>query len=101
MTQHTPGIWTTTNVGRDDYRPPVCLISADRVIAEVYCYEDFGAVMDETGLANAKLIAAAPELLAAAKAVIEGCQNSDGTLSRTSRVSALADLKDAIAKATD
>jgi hypothetical protein len=63
-TEHTPGPWTVTDVYYSWSGEPLRQIEAETVmIAEVY------ADCDE-GMKNARLIAAAPELLEACRATI-------------------------------
>jgi hypothetical protein len=64
MTEHTPGPWNVTEVCFNSHGEPLRQIEAETVmVAEVYA--DF-----DEGMENARLIAAAPELLAACQAFI-------------------------------
>ncbi len=93
MSEHTPGPWTATKqTERCTY------IAANTKIADVYstAFRDF-----ENEAANARLIAAAPELLAALKALLEACYAADAAEELDERVhGGLMDAaRDAIAAA--
>ena len=64
-TKHTPGPWRVA--GRETRNLPHSLVAADTLLARVYS-KCFGDEVEET--ANARLIAAAPDLLAALKGVL-------------------------------
>lgn len=70
--KHTPAPWRVA--GRDTRNLPHSLIAADTLLARVYskCYGD---VAEEE--ANACLMAAAPELLAALQAVLKTIEVSE------------------------
>lgn len=99
-TKHTPGPWTS--IVRNDasgivsYIGPQDKFSSDDIIATVEC---------NAGDANARLIAAAPELLEACLASLaewsqyDGANAIDGPTERA-RIKLMSQLKTAIAKAT-
>lgn len=75
--QHTPGPWATAEVGD---KPFTCLavMNSERVSLFTLVEEDgveFAAVMEE---ADARLIAAAPDLLTALRAVMKEHQSGYG-----------------------
>jgi len=101
-TQHTPGPWTaadnswefSTVYGSDGKAVALCRISDD-VTEETQSH--FEAINE----ANARLIAAAPDLLTAWQRLLEYCDESDGSQYGTISTSLIRVLvKDAIAKAT-
>ena len=89
MSKHTPGPWTASMGTEDDNERWCVLNEAGYLLATV----ENGAPGDtlETEEANARLIAAAPGLLAACKAVVD---RSGGRLYNTDQVtgSIFADL---------
>lgn len=98
--KHTPGPWGTATVLAEKGEILKIRVSADDGKTG-YQYTGIADVfsLDDEGKANAKLIAAAPELLEAAIEIIKGAQNSDGTISKTTSSIALQKLQKAIAKA--
>lgn len=79
MSKHTPGPWTFKRGARDDFHLPQ-LQRKDLTTAIV---DAKGFYVAEIGLdrfnANARLIAAAPDLLEAAKAVLDVSLKDDAT----------------------
>lgn len=72
MDKHTPGPWRLH--GRyDNFGPTYSLVAANTLIAKVYS-EAFGDIEQET--ANARLIAAAPELLDALRGLLQAIRMS-------------------------
>ena len=70
MAEHTPGPWTVGNeLLREDERPVHGGESGEGIIALVWPWGD-DEVGEQDREANARLIAAAPDLLEAAEAVI-------------------------------
>lgn len=89
---HTPGPWAVLNDGDDEYAPVVGIEGGKR-IADVYqCRTDSEAT------ANARLIAAAPELLAALK-LTERWMMSPSIPEGARHAMPIHDVRDAIAKA--
>lgn len=94
MSKHTPGPWVVgpvddtvvTHLGADGVRYEVAQIDGD------YNEPDLWPVME----ANARLIAAAPDLLAALKDVVFNCTHGNGLQTQWT---ALDRARDAIAKA--
>ena len=87
-TAHSPGPWNIT----DDWPGRLSIVASDgRIIAVA---NEFGAEKN----ANARLIAAAPELLDASKFALEELHCPDGD---DAECGALAALRDAIATAED
>jgi len=85
---HTPGPWS--NGGRYTERGfPHSMVGADTLIARVFS-KNFGDVREE--VANANLIAAAPDMLAALKRVIQAAEDGD-------EMTAISMAEAAIAKA--
>ena len=74
MSQHTPGPWFASEVTGDE---EPCYISAHRweSLAKVYGNEE--ADFAQEGRANARLIAAAPELLEALHLMVEALQPAE------------------------
>lgn len=71
--KHSPGPWTRDAVMSEhlhdiilDYLVPD--MGSPIIVANVFCEEDFGSVTLQQANANARLIAAAPDLLAACEA---------------------------------
>jgi hypothetical protein len=78
--KHTPGPWKLLTEGEDnDFTTRTIIIDGPpRNLSEV-CIVTTGSFTDETEEANAKLIAAAPDLLAALHAVRRhGLEEGDG-----------------------
>ncbi len=68
--KHTPGPWMIDGISRDILAPDgELLATAYQMTVDV---DEEMANPDDTGVANARLIAAAPELLDALKAIHEG-----------------------------
>lgn len=70
MSKHTPGPWRIENDA-----PSYCINAGERRhVAMVSCYTDgTPGNSSSENLANARLIAAAPDLLAAAKLALDDC----------------------------
>jgi hypothetical protein len=86
-TQHTPGPWKV----REDYAGAMSVVSHDHFLARV------GPPNTEQAVANARLIAAAPDLLAA----LQAAENQIIALSPKGYIApALGAIHAAIAKAT-
>lgn len=93
-TKHTPGPWNLTPIENR-------IVSGNTVIARIYAHTDKGqpsnvAPFTEEDAANAKLIAAAPELL---EALQELC--ADKYLADPINADRMGKAKAAIAKATE
>jgi hypothetical protein len=68
-TKHTPGPWQWYRYGKSK-NSPVKVETAEKVVAEIiWC----GHGNHATRIANARLIAAAPDLLEALRAVLRDC----------------------------
>lgn len=94
MTKHTPGPWRSAQALIDDNDCVIESATNQRMICE--CYED-GETQNDEDRANAKLIAAAPDLVEAAQAA----WNCIAELSPTqARVESAQMLQSAITKAT-
>jgi hypothetical protein len=103
MSAHTPGPWKCETPGD-------CIVAVDgtHVVCFGHDYDDYGYLGN---VADARLIAAAPDLLEACKAVLEQFDSgalvrntdsdglSDWALRAVKPLKALADMKAAIAKA--
>ena len=63
--KHTPGPWNVAEIQREDWRSSIC--ADDCEIGCAYHRNDDPVNADEETYANARLIAAAPELLAVCK----------------------------------
>ena len=72
MSAHTPGPWRVA--GRETRNLPHSLVAADTLLARVYS-KCFGDEVEET--ANARLIAAAPELLEVLQEILNDGVHSD------------------------
>lgn len=74
MNEHTPGPWTATPQGQIYHQPPM---SPGEFIPIVTIGQVYGPSVNPNAKANARLFAAAPELLAAcefaADAIFHGC----------------------------
>ena len=76
--KHTPGPWRIDIVGRhvgircgEAFHAGGTLAGGDRWITEVVCSFDVHEMSNETSRANARLIAAAPDLLEALKLMMD------------------------------
>ena len=106
-TQHTPGPWA---IGRDGYNPDKIYADQDTVAAVfgLPLHSTIGDVRGDNrwaqGLANARLIAAAPDLLAALQRVVDRATHakpdSCGQEMRAIRAALVDEARAAIAKAT-
>ncbi len=74
MSKHTPGPWTWLNEPYDDGKPYITIEAGDGLHGGNDCGFWFQGIMSE---ANARLIASAPELLAALEAMIEPWSEHD------------------------
>ncbi len=76
--QHTPGPWRADESGRDVRTGGV----GGLFVARIYAVprEDNPSVYTDEQVANAHLIAAAPELLDACRTLIKYCSRRDGSL---------------------
>lgn len=96
MSGHTPGPWATEYVGDDGFasdRPTVAIVGDYRIVRDGHSVRGYdGHAADE---ADARLIAAAPDLLAALKAVLRiagaGSNDADEDRSEFDAAAALAD----------
>jgi hypothetical protein len=101
--QHTPGLWSTMRAVNASGDIAVVDAGGD-ILAE--CYSDIRRVNErsEETPHNARLIAAAPELLAAAQRIVPWIAKSTakegGAVAYSEAVLAADALRDAIAKAT-
>ncbi len=91
MSQHTPGPWATDMEGLDN-GDDIPINASGVYIATVTtcwpCVMDLDGELQEEGKANARLIAAAPDLLAACKEMllrIKEYQDLDGLLTAKER----------------
>ena len=79
MSKHTPGPWSVGEVSHKKQRVDIDSLHADQTVghqtwrglARAYGCEDMPAEGTAVMLANARLIAAAPELLEALKVLVE------------------------------
>ena len=102
MSKHTPGPWSVGEVSHKKQRVDIDSLHADqtlghqtwRGLARAYGCEDMPAEGTAAMLANARLLAAAPELLEALQSVLDNCLDSEGLCA------AHAKARAAIAKAT-
>ena len=103
-TQHTPGPWIGAGPSFGDQFPRY----TTEITTEDERYGD-GHIQicelpfhhhDEENEANARLIAAAPDLLEAAKTIMENLDGMEGEVTAGYHESIIAPLRDAIAKAT-
>jgi len=95
QSKHTPGPWSHYDDRRSTQRHEV--VALGRTVARIYYSDDQGA-------ADARLIAAAPELLAAAKLALSEAESwihdqLDGTSALEPALARLAPARAAIAKA--
>ena len=72
MGKHTPGQWNVSIGGADE---PSEILSAKIVVASVNC-DACDKKQREEDIANAHLISAAPELLAACQSILRACGSS-------------------------
>ncbi len=70
--QHTPGPWEATR----KFRGSRCITTRVGAHAKVYVGSKGSLFADPTGEANARLIAAAPDLLAASRKALDECDFS-------------------------
>ncbi len=85
MSKHTPGPWSVGEVSHKKQRVDIDSLHADQTVgyqtwrglARAYGCEDMPAEGTAAMLANARLIAAAPELLEAARRVLEWFEAED------------------------
>lgn len=108
--KHTSGTWKVIESYKSSEYPFIAVVSnnigdtPDLNIAlcnyggDNYAKETIESFRQQA-LANARLIAAAPDLLSAAKTLLQSSLNSDGSRSKTVKSTALALLEQAIAKA--
>jgi hypothetical protein len=94
-TQHTPGPWqvkpSNNEITNADHgRLPFAIVAGYTLIGATY----------ENGK-DARLIAAAPDLLKAAKTIMENLDGMAGEVTAGYHESIIAPLRDAIAKATE
>ena len=92
-TKHTPGPWAYHNTPT----PFIHVAAGGLPICQIYTSTAHGQSMGEQ-FANARLIAAAPELLEALKACAAVCAGE--TMNKRGLISALEQARAAIAKAT-
>ena len=98
-TKHTPGPWSISSACKN-------AINAERnnkLIGIGTTYHDPDSVYfigQDEAIANARLIAAAPELLAACEEVIEGMIDGKNSTNKNVTMYAIQMVKSAIAKAT-
>lgn len=99
-TKHTPGPWKACDYGRDSYGLQMSTVAADGGCNRICELVPHGKPsLDEETVANAQLIAASPELLAALQRLLEwvdpyavpGCDENEEDMARA---------RAAIAKAT-
>ena len=95
---HTPGPWFISSPGSTNklYVGPVVIQSHRTAFPNASTPEALDHIDDDTLYANAQLIAAAPELLAALQQLAQGW----ATLSDPSIIRGLTEARAAIAKAT-
>ena len=74
-TKHTSGPWYIDNIQDEDFR--VNISSIDSNVACAYHLSDDPVNVDDECMSNARLIAAAPELLEACKSISEWAINKD------------------------
>lgn len=96
MSAHTPGPWTLTHPGR-----LLFVIDAGPIhIADAFAKVDGGTseryVLQPEAEANARLIAAAPELLAALRDLMKSCENWAPTIDRSRAREAIAKAEGAL-----
>ena len=100
-TKHTPGPWQVDETYTSMYM--VTTTKARCPVAEVMCASDMYSCIDPTQEeeANAKLIAAAPDLLEALRELVSDCEMASGLISDSSYYEHDLDAaRRAIAKAT-
>ena len=103
MSKHTPGPWSVGEVSHKKQRVDIDSLHADQTVghqtwrglARAYGCEDMPAEGTAVMLANARLIAAAPELLEALERIVA----SDPTHTHFATL-AISEARAAIAKAT-
>lgn len=71
MNKHTPGPWTYTDGNMTPVGPQYIIRGRGAAVAEVFAQR-------HTAAENARLIAAAPDLLAALRALANTADNADG-----------------------
>lgn len=94
MTKHTPGPWTWKRVGEDGYVPVMALEGPSVLCRYWDTIAGKPIAVNQRALADASLIAAAPDMLEALK----NLENDDG---KTMPASAWALVQDAIRKAEE
>ena len=110
MSKHTPGPWSVGEVSHKKQRVDIDSLHADQTVghqtwrglARAYGCEDMPAEGTAAMLANARLIAAAPELLEALKEAHNALElfASDESPSGQIAVAAVMEARAAIAKTT-
>jgi hypothetical protein len=107
-TQHTPGQWVVGSKSEyGTYNANMIFDSQGGSVAMVYglpsntMLEKMNGEQYADGKARARLIAAAPDLLKAAKTIMENLDGMAGEVTAGYHESIIAPLRDAIAKATE
>ena len=91
MSKHTPGPWEAVNGPEDTYYVEEC--GQRGIVAEV-----LHICTDEWTDANASLIAAAPDLLAALRDLVDDCESANGCMGNEHKIDT-DEARAAIAKA--
>lgn len=99
MSEHTPGPWKAMHPDSG----LICHAEDDVFIAQAFCERSINQIdpvpRNEQGEANARLIAAAPELLAALKGLVAGFDHTSTILEWETMLEALRVAREVIAKA--
>jgi len=77
MSKHTPGPWKVNETDYSNAYGIECEVNGigHTVVTDQFCYPNFKKDRDPEKLANAKLIASAPELLEALKGLVNDVKN--------------------------
>ena len=95
---HTPGFWKSYNYGKDSYGNQISTVACNDGCNRICGLVPFTDSADET-IANARLIASAPDLLEALRACLDPLQQAQNKHGDITAAAAFLAARAAIAKA--